>query len=89
METSPFAPVEFTVEFLNGNSLVESISWVVYGDAGARLFAREDGAIDRGVITSETDFAIAQVRYQLVGCDQTFAIVLALLLLVILALILL
>ena len=89
MEPSPFAPEEFTVEFFNGNTLVESITRVVDGDAGARLFAREDGAIDRVVITSETDFAIAQVRYQLVGGDQTFAIVLALLLLVILALILL
>lgn len=89
MEPSPFAPAEFTVEFFNGNTLVESITRVVDGDAGARLFAREDGAIDRVVITSETDFAIAQVRYQLVGGDQTFAIVLALLLLVILALILL
>ena len=59
------------------------------GDAGARLVAREDGAIDRVVITSETDFAIAHVRYQLAGGDQTFAIVLALLLLVILALLLL
>lgn len=89
MEPSPFAPVEFTVEFFNGNTLVESITRVMDGDAGARLFAREDGAIDRVVITSETDFAIAQVRYQLVGGDQTFSIVLALLLLVILALILL
>jgi hypothetical protein len=89
MEPSPFAPIEFTVEFFRGNTLVETITRVVDGDAGARLFARENGAIDRVLITAESDFAIAQVRYQLAPPIQALIILLVLILILLLALILL
>ncbi|NLL08803.1 MAG: hypothetical protein GX266_07335, partial [Firmicutes bacterium] len=71
------------------NTLVETITRVVDGDAGARLFARENGAIDRVLITAESDFAIAQVRYQLAPPIQALTILLVLILILLLALILL
>lgn len=90
LEPGPFAPIEFTADFYRGNDLVESITRVVDGNAGARLFAREDGVIDRVVITGGSDFAIAQVRYQLPTFeDEVFIIVVALLIILLLVLLLL
>ncbi|MDI9439837.1 MAG: hypothetical protein QM432_08070 [Bacillota bacterium] len=89
LEPSPFGDFEFTADFYRGDTLVESITRVVNGDGGARLFAREDGAIDRVVITGIVPFAIAQVRYQLAPIDPALAAVLIALIIVILALILL
>lgn len=89
LEPSPFGEADFTADFYLGDTLVESVNRVVDGDSGARLFARMDGRIDRVVILGPSDFAIAQVRYQLDQINQTAVLVLALLLVLILLLILL
>jgi len=89
LEPSPFGEFDFTADFYRGDTLVESITRVVNGDGGARLFARENGAIDRVLITAESDFAIAQVRYQLAPPIQALTILLVLILILLLALILL
>jgi hypothetical protein len=89
LEPSPFAEIEFTADFYRGDSLVESITRVVDGDAGARLFAREDSAINRVVITGGSDFAIAQIRYQSAPIDAALTAAIVALIIVIVALILL
>ena len=63
---------------------MESITRVVNGDGGARLFAREDGLIYQVVIFGEVPFAIAQVRYELAPSNQALFILLALLIIVVL-----
>ena len=68
---------------------MESITRVVDGDAGARLFAREDSAINRVVITGGSDFAIAQIRYQSAPIDAALTAAIVALIIVIVALILL
>ncbi|NMB00558.1 MAG: hypothetical protein GX971_03420 [Firmicutes bacterium] len=89
LEPSPFQLLSYTADFYLGNTLVESITRDVDGAAGARLFAREDGPIDRVVITGSAPFAIAQVRYDLAPSPSTFLFLVLLILLLILALILL
>lgn len=89
LEPSPFAAIEYTVEFFDGDELVETIARVVDGDAGARLFAREGDPINRVVITGGADFAIAQVRYLLASDEQFFILLVILLLIFLLLLILL
>ena len=65
LEPAPFGEFDFTADFYLGDTLVESINRVVDGEAGARLFARENGLIDQVVVFGGAEFAIAQVRYQL------------------------
>jgi len=89
LEPSPFGEFEFAADFYRGDSLIESVSRTVDGFAGARLFAREDGSIDRVVITAPVDFAIAQIRYQLAPIDPALAVLFIAVLVIILALILL
>jgi hypothetical protein len=69
LEPDPFGRVTFTADFYSGNTLVESISRLVDGDAGARLFARTGEPIDRVVINGPVDFAIAQVRYTVIPTE--------------------
>lgn len=57
------------------------------GNSGARLFARIGESIDRVIVTGGSDFAIAQVRYQLP--INVLVIVLLILLLIVLLLLLL
>lgn len=89
LEPFPFSDVAFTTEFYDNDELVESITRVVNGNAGARLFAREGEPINRVVITGATGFGFAQVRYQLASPIPFLATLAALVLIVILALILL
>lgn len=89
LEPFPFSDVAFTAEFYDNDELVESITRVVNGNAGARLFAREGEPINRVVITGATGFGFAQVRYQLASPIPFLATLAALVLIVILALILL
>ncbi|PEE35253.1 hypothetical protein CN271_08175 [Bacillus cereus] len=67
LEPNKFAPFEFTVVFLSGGTPVGSITQIIEGEAGARLFAAEIDctcpAIDEVVISGSDDFSIAQVRY--------------------------
>ena len=83
LEPSPFGEFDFTADFYRGDTLVESITRVVNGDGGARLFAREDGLIYQVVIFGEVPFAIAQVRYELAPSNQALFILLALLIVVV------
>jgi len=87
LEPSPFDEIEFTADFFRGNQLVESITRTVNGNSGARLFARIGESIDRVIVTGGSDFAIAQVRYQLP--INVLVIVLLILLLIVLLLLLL
>lgn len=89
LEPFPFSDVAFTADFYDNDELVESITRVVNGNAGARLFAREGEPINRVVITGATGFGFAQVRYQLASPIPFLATLAALVLIVILALILL
>lgn len=86
-----FGISEFTAEFYRGNTLVETITREVDGNAGARLFARTGEGIDRIVITGPEAFAIAQVRYAIVDPEniETLIVFALLILLVVLAVILL
>lgn len=89
LEPSPFGEFDFTADFYLGDTLVESVSRVVDGNSGARLFGRTDGRIDRVVIFGPVEFAIAQVRYRLDVIEQTAILAFALLVLLVLAVILL
>lgn len=84
-----FDATSFTVEFFDNDDLIESITRVVEGNAGARLFAREGQPINRVVITGGDTFAIAQVRYQLASPLPFWVTLAVLILILILALILL
>jgi hypothetical protein len=67
-QPNPFAVFDITADFYDGATLLGSITRSVSGDGGARLFA---GIADFGdsftrvVVSSEADFAIAQLRYVL------------------------
>ncbi|HPT82921.1 MAG TPA: hypothetical protein PLM25_03460 [Limnochordia bacterium] len=89
LEPFPFSAETFIVEFYDNDELIESITRVVNGNSGARLFAREGDPINRVVITGSSNFAIAQVRYQLASPIPFWTTLAALVLIVILALILL
>ena len=91
LEPSPFAEYTFTADFYYENTLVESITRQVSGNAGARLFARTGEPIDRVEVTGPVEFAIAQIRY-VVGMDpahQTYILFVVLLQLLLLSIILL
>jgi len=67
LEPDPFSTETFNVDFvfLNGPTVVGTISLSVNGFFGARLFAAttQDLPFDQIVINGTSDFAIAQVRY--------------------------
>jgi hypothetical protein len=69
LEPNPFSTEIFTVDFifLNGPTIVGTISLSVNGAAGARLFAAttQDLPFNQVIINGTSDFAIAQVRYDL------------------------
>lgn len=68
LEPDPFRVVHFNVDFFSGATLIGSVTRDVNGEAGARLFAAQtNGAFDRVVITGESNFAVAQIRYALRG----------------------
>lgn len=92
LEPDAFQLQNYTVDFYADDYLVESITREVQGNAGARLFARTGNtAINRVVITGPTDFAIAQIRYELGLSPQaeTFLLTVILVVLVLAAAILL
>ncbi|HPT82924.1 MAG TPA: hypothetical protein PLM25_03475 [Limnochordia bacterium] len=60
---APLLPWGSLLCFTAATLPVESVTRVVQGEGGARLFARQDGGIDRVFIFGGADFAIAQVRY--------------------------
>jgi hypothetical protein len=63
-EPDPFSVHNFHVDYYNGATLVGSIDRLADGSAGARLMAAS-GGFNKAVVTSDTDFAVAQVRYSL------------------------
>lgn len=66
IEPNPFETVPITVQFVlsSGGTVVGVIAREINGNAGARLMAgRSTVAFDRVTIVSNTDFAIAQLRY--------------------------
>jgi hypothetical protein len=69
LEPDSFSIENFDVDFvfLNGPTVVGTISLSVNGEAGSRLFAAatQDLPFDQIVINGTSDFAIAQVRYDL------------------------
>jgi hypothetical protein len=67
-QPNPFAVLDITVEFFKGEQLVGSITRAVDGNAGARLFAATAAPgtwFTHVRIFSESDFAVAQLRYGL------------------------
>ena len=88
LEPAPFGTNTFTVDFYNNNILLGGVSRMVDGDAGARLFALSstspDLPINRVQINGPSDFAIAQVRYQLEAQEIDPALVLFIILVLIL-----
>ena len=84
LEPAPFGEVDFTADFYLGDTLVESINRVVEGEAGARLFARENGLIDQVVVFGGAEFAIALERYQVL-VEPIYEVVFILLVVIILA----
>lgn len=72
IEPNPFETSPITVQFVlsQGGSVVGVISREINGSAGARLMAgRSTMAFDKVSITSNTDFAIAQLRYSATTSD--------------------
>ncbi|TMV48775.1 hypothetical protein FE783_17170 [Paenibacillus mesophilus] len=68
LEPDPFAVIHFNVDFFSGATLIGSVTRDVNGEGGARLFAAQtNGSFDRVVITGESGFAVAQIRYALRG----------------------
>jgi hypothetical protein len=69
LEPAPFSTESFDVDFvfLNGPTVVGTLSLSANGRAGARLFAAasQDLPFDQIVINGTSDFAIGQVRYNL------------------------
>ncbi|MDP3853922.1 MAG: PEPxxWA-CTERM sorting domain-containing protein [Phenylobacterium sp.] len=63
-EGNPFDFRNFTVDYYLGGVLQGSISRSISGNAGARLLAAS-GTFDKAVVSSDVDFAFAQVRYSL------------------------
>ena len=68
MEPDIFGSYPMKADFYNGATLVGSISQVVDGQAGAKLFAASDGAGFTRVVLEETTgnsrgFALAQLRF--------------------------
>lgn len=59
------APAVFTVDCYAGNTLVKSFTQMVPGNGGFCSAAGEGTTISRVVITSDSDFTISQIRYQL------------------------
>lgn len=86
LEPSSFATFTYTVDFFRGDDLIDGVSRMVDGNAGARLFARIGEPIDRVVINAPDSYAIAQIRLQQVLQEQEtlFMLVTALLLLLVL-----
>ena len=67
-EPNPFAVHDFTVEYYQGSTLVGTITRSIDGNAGARLLAASatpGGWFTSVKVYSDTDFAIAQLRYAL------------------------
>ena len=65
-ESASFSTLGYTADFYNGATLVGSVSRNITGNAGARLLAASATAGDvftRVVITTDSGFAIAQIRY--------------------------
>ncbi|MFC2063066.1 post-COAP-1 domain-containing protein [Chloroflexota bacterium] len=69
LEPDPFSYEDYDAYFIltDGDILIGTISMTVNGDSGARLFAGEveGGTFDKIVISGTSEFAIAQVRYDL------------------------
>lgn len=69
LEPDPFSTENFNVDFvfLNGPTVVGTINLSVDGEVGASLFAAvsQNLPFDQIVINGTSDFAIAQVRYNL------------------------
>jgi hypothetical protein len=67
-EPNPFVDVAFTVEYFDGMTSLGTITRTINGNGGARLLAAiaDPGTAFTSVrVTAATDFAIAQLRYQL------------------------
>ena len=68
VEPNPFSAHDFTLEFYNGATLVDTIVRSADGNGGARLLAGIAGPGEYFTsvrLSSDTDFAIAQLRYQI------------------------
>jgi hypothetical protein len=65
-EGNPFDDRTFTVDYYDGANLLGSVVRVINGNGGARLLAATyAGGFTRAVVSTDTDFAIAQLRYEL------------------------
>jgi hypothetical protein len=65
-EGNPFDVRSFTVDYYDGATLVGSISRSIDGNGGARLLAATFAAgFTRAIVSTDTDFAVAQLRYEL------------------------
>lgn len=65
-QPNPFGLLDITADFYQGITLLGSITRTVDGNSGARLFAAETDTgffFSRVVVTSNADFAVAQLRY--------------------------
>lgn len=63
---NPFDNRTFTVQYFDGPTLVGSIVRVINGNGGARLLAASHaGGFTRATVSTNTNFAMAQLRYEL------------------------
>ncbi|MES2894457.1 MAG: PEPxxWA-CTERM sorting domain-containing protein [Pseudomonadota bacterium] len=61
-EPNPYSAHNFQIDYYLGGVLQGTVNRVANGSAGARLMAAS-GKFDRAVVSSTTDFAFGQVRY--------------------------
>jgi hypothetical protein len=65
---NPFDTRTFTIDYYDGATLVGSIVRAIDGNGGARLLAAAHaGGFTRATVSTNTDFAMAQLRYELAG----------------------
>lgn len=64
LEPNQFETFAYTADFFFGDTLVESITRDINGEAGARLLALRGALIDRVVVSGPDQFALANLRLQ-------------------------
>lgn len=65
-EPNPFTTHSYTVDYYDGATWLGQIVRSIDGNAGARLLAAtHSGGFTRAIVTTDTDFAMAQLRYQI------------------------
>jgi hypothetical protein len=65
-QPNPFDDRTFTVDYYDGATFLGSVVRTINGNGGARLLAASHaGGFTRAIVSTDTDFAMAQLRYEL------------------------